>query len=69
MQLIDKLQNFERIPSNLLRRLIQGSFVGTCVVGTHLDDVEAWLFWRCMTKSQKIDFLVGHVKKLQEFLP
>jgi hypothetical protein len=31
--------NFEHVPSNLLGRLIQGFFVGICIVGTH------WWCW------------------------
>jgi len=38
---LTKLQNFEHVPSNLLGRLIRGSFGWGCVPETHPKEVEA----------------------------
>jgi hypothetical protein len=40
MHLVEKLQNFEHTPSNLLRRLFCGFFAKGGVVGTHPNDVD-----------------------------
>jgi hypothetical protein len=39
MPSVDKTSNFEHIPSNLLGRLIHGSFAGDGIIKTHLNDV------------------------------
>ncbi len=36
---------FEHVPSNLLGRLIHGSFAWDGIVRTHLNDVNVWIFW------------------------
>jgi hypothetical protein len=38
---LKKLQNLEGVPSNLLGRLIRGSFTWDGVIGIHPNDVDA----------------------------
>jgi hypothetical protein len=51
----------------LSRRLTQGSFVGICIVGTHLDDVEAYLFWRCIIETKRLIILLDILKNCKNF--
>jgi hypothetical protein len=53
---LTKLQNFERVPSNLLGRLICGSFGWGCVAKTHPKEVKAWLVYKWTTNSWNVWF-------------
>jgi len=49
---LKKPWNFEHVPSNLLGRLIHGSFAWGGVVGIHHNDVNVWVHWRWTTDSR-----------------
>jgi hypothetical protein len=51
-----KPQNFERVPSNLLTRLICGSFSWGCVAKMHSKEVKAWLVYKWAIDSRNVWF-------------
>jgi hypothetical protein len=53
---LTKPWNFEHVPSNLLGRLICGSFDWGCVTKTHPKEIEAWLVCKWETYSQSAWF-------------
>jgi hypothetical protein len=44
--LVEKTLKLWACPSNLLRKLIHGSFASGGVVGIHHNDVDVWVHWR-----------------------
>jgi hypothetical protein len=57
---LKKLQYLECVPSNLLGRLIHGSFTWDGGVGTHPNDVDAWTFKDEQHIHEKFGFLVAY---------
>ncbi len=51
-----KPQNFERVPSNLLGRLIHGYFGWGCVIEIHPKEVETWLVYKWTIDSRSVWF-------------
>jgi hypothetical protein len=62
---LTKPQNFERVPSNLLSRLIRGSFGWGFVAEMHAKEVKARLVYKLFTKC--LIFLFNIPKDNKDF--